>query len=62
MNHKTISDKRYMKYEYRIEQPLQMVQINLKMIITNSPNLINSLGRSINHPLIRKYGNIPFVN
>ena len=50
------------KIEYYIKQPMQILELNLKMIINNNPHLINVLDRSINHPLIRKYSNIPFMN
>ena len=50
-----------MMYSFYIEQPMQMIQLNLNMIIDNDPHLISALDRSFNHPLIRKYGNIPFI-
>ena len=49
-----------MTFENYIKQPMQMVQLKLKMIIAENPNLINSLDRSINHLLIGKNSNIPF--
>ena len=59
MNIKTISNKRYKDYEFYIKQPMQMVESELNMIISENPHLINSLDRSINHTLTRKYSNIP---
>ena len=55
----TLSETRYMRYEYYIEQPMQMVELNLRMIISKNLLLTNALDRSINHPLIRKYSNFP---
>ena len=60
MNITTISKKRYMNYEHYIKQLMQMVELNLSMMISKNPRLIKALDRSINHPLIRKYSNIPF--
>ena len=59
MNIKTINEKRYMKMKYEDynEQPMQMVELNLNMKIAKNPHVINSLGRSINHPSIRKCSN-----
>ena len=60
MNIKTISDKRYRKYEYYIKQPMETVELNLNLINAKKPHLIHSLERSFNHPLIRKCCNVPF--
>ena len=49
-----------MNYECIIKQPMQMVSLNLNMIISENPRLINALDRSIDHPSIRNYINIPF--
>ena len=59
MNITTFSDKRYMNYDYYFKQRVEMVESNLNLIISKSPHVIISLDRSINHPLIRKYKNIP---
>ena len=37
-----------------------MLERRINMIIAKSPQLINSLDRNKNHPLIRKYSHIPF--
>ena len=60
MKIKTISDIRYMNYEYYIKQPMEMIEIRSNMNIANNPHLIKSFERSNNHPLIRKYNNVPF--
>ena len=39
---------------------MEMIELKLNMIISKNPHLINSLNRSINHLLFRKYSNIPF--
>ena len=54
--------KKYMAYEYYNKQPMEMVALNLNMIIDNNPHLINALDRSVNHPLMGKYNNIPYTN
>ena len=54
MNIKTLSDKRNMTYENYINQPMQAVELRLIMIIAGNPQLINSLDRLINHPLIKE--------
>ena len=41
-----------MAYEYYIKQPTQMVELKLYMLIDKNPRLINTLERSVNHPLI----------
>ena len=48
-----------MTYKYHIKQPMQKVELNLKMINYKNPQLVNTLDRSPNHPLMRKYSNIP---
>ena len=58
----TISDKCNMTYENYIQQPMQMCERNINMNIAKNPELINSLDRNNNHPLIRKYSHIPFNN
>ena len=54
MNITTISKKRYMTYEFRHKQPMQMVEMKLNVILDENPHLINSLNRSVNHPLVRE--------
>ena len=44
-----------MKYEYYINQPMQANEVKLNMIIAKNPQLINTLDRNTNHPLIKKY-------
>ena len=51
----TISNKGYMTDDSHFKEPMQMVELKLKMIIVESPYLINALDRSVNHPLNRKY-------
>jgi len=62
MNIITINNKMNMTYEQYITLPMQAVEIKLNMIIAKNPNLINSLNRFRNRPLIRKYSHIPFNN
>ena len=58
----SISDRCNMTYEHYVNQPMQSVELRLNMVIARNPQLINSLDRNKNHPLIRKYSHIPFTN
>ena len=49
-----------MTYENYISLPMSMCERKIDMIIAKNPKLITSLDRYNNHPLIRKYGHIPF--
>ena len=59
---KTINDRWNMTYKYYINLPMSMVERRVNINIAKNPELINSLGRSKNHPLIRKYSPVPFNN
>ena len=59
MNTTTIRNKRYMYFEYNIEQPMHTVELKLNKIIDKNPHLMNVLYRSINLPLDGKK-NFPF--
>ena len=39
---------------------MPMVERRINVIIAKNPQLINSIDRNKNHPLIRKYSHIPF--
>ena len=56
------SDRCNMTYEHYINQPMQMFERKIKFNFAKNPQLINSLGRNKNRPLIRKYLLIPFIN
>ena len=56
----TISCMCNMSYKYYINHPMSILERRINMIIAKNPQLINSLGRNKNHPLIRKYSHIPF--
>ena len=58
----TISCKCNMIYEYYINNPMPMVERRIIFIFAKNPQLINSLDRKKNHPLIRNYSHIPFNN
>ena len=45
-----------------MNQPMQSVELRLKMNIAKNPQLITSLDRNKSHPLFRKYSHIPFNN
>ena len=55
---KTISWKCNMSYKYYINHPMPMLERRINFIIARNPQLINSLDRNKNHPLIRKYSYI----
>ena len=56
----TINDKKNMNCKYYFNQPMELIELNKNVIVSKNPHLINSLDRSINQPLIRKYSNKPF--
>ena len=49
-----------MTYEFYINQPMQALELKVNMIIAKNSQLVNSLDRNKNHPLIRKHSHIPF--
>ena len=59
MNIRTNTNKRYMKYEHYINQPMQAVELRLTEIVARNPHLIQPLDRTNINPLIRKYSHIP---
>ena len=40
---------------------MSMIERRINIIIAKNPELINSLDRNKNHPLIRKYSHIPLL-
>ena len=46
-------------YNNYVLQPNQAVELRFKMIFVKNPNLIKSLIRDINHPLLKKKSYIP---
>ena len=59
---KPISDIRYMTNQHYINNPMQMVERRLNLIIAKNPHLIYSLSRKLCHPPIRKKSDVPFNN
>ena len=55
-----INDRCNTTYGIYINNPMPMVERRINFIIAKYPQLINSLGRNKNHPLIRKFSHIPF--
>ena len=51
-----------MAYDQYSNQPMQAVEMTLKMSFGKNSNLINSLDRFHNQHLFRKYSHIPFKN
>ena len=51
-----------MTYKYYVNKPMSMLERRMNFIISKNPQLINALNRNKNHPLIRKYNQIPFNN
>ena len=62
LNAITIANKLDMTYIHYLNQPKSMLKRKLNENLARNPRLINSLNRSDNHPLIRKYSHIPFDN
>ena len=52
---KTISCKCNMSYIQYINNPMSMLERRINFLIAKNPQLIKSLDRTKNHPLIRKY-------
>ena len=50
-----------MNQKFYIKQPREMIELKMNMIISENPNLINSLDKSCNRSLIRKNSKIPFI-
>ena len=57
----TIADKMNKTYDFYIKHNTCAFELKLNMILAKNPHLINSLNRSHNHPLIRKYSHIAEV-
>ena len=51
-----------MNYKYYLNQPMQMIEQRLSMKIAKNPQLITLLNGGGDHPLIRKYIHIPFID
>ena len=65
INQKTINiiiDRCDMTYDYYMNLPMSMVERQIIFNIAKNPHLINTLDRTKNHPLMRKYSHIPFNN
>ena len=54
----TISHLCNMTYKYYLNNPMSMVERRINYIIAKNPELIKTIDRSKNHPLIRKYSYI----
>ena len=52
------SCRSFMTYKYYNKIPMSAVERKLNMNIDKIPYLINSLNRSIHHPMIRKFSHI----
>ena len=57
---KTVSDRCNMTYKRYLKQRVHMCEIKSNKNFAKNPQLIYSLDRSKNHPLIRKFSNVPF--
>ena len=55
---KTISDKHCMPHKIYIQYPMQMIERQINLVFDRYPELLNTLDRRINHPIIRKYSHI----
>ena len=57
-----IFDRCGLTYANYNNNPMPMVKRRINFIIAKNTTLINSFDRNKNHPLIRKYSQIPFIN
>ena len=57
---KNINNFSYVNYKYNLNQPMQLIERRLNKNTAKNPQLINALNRGKDHPLIRKYTDIPF--
>ena len=62
MSNKSLGDRCNMTYKHYMNQPMQSVELRIKMLIAKNPQLINLFNGNKNHPLIRKYSHKPFIN
>ena len=62
MTVKSVSDRCNMTYEEYLKHSMSMMERKLNINNAKNSQLINSLDRNKNHPLIRKYSNTPFNN
>ena len=58
----TISDRCNVTYDQYMKYPMSMGERQINFNIARNPGLINTLDRTKNHPLIRKFSHIPFNN
>ena len=58
----TINDNCNVTYENYMNNPKSMCERKINSNIAKNPQLITSLDRNKNHPLIIKYSHIPFKN
>ena len=56
----TIADRRDKTYDFYIYHKMCALEWKLDAMINKNKNLINELDRSENHPLVRKFSNVPF--
>ena len=59
---KTVSDRCNITYQLCLNQLMHVVERQLNLNIARNPELIYSLDRNKNHPIIRKNSHIPFNN
>ena len=62
MNIVFITDLRNMTYDHYIKIPKPMLEWTIIKKLAKNSELISSLDRDKNHPLIRKISHIPFNN
>ena len=53
---------RYIIYDFYIKHNMHAVDWKFNMDIAKIQQLINSLDKSVNHPLFRKYSNVPIID
>ena len=48
-----------MNHDFHLKLPMHMVELKMNMIIDGNPHLIDTLNKSGNHSLYRKYDHFP---
>ena len=57
-----IADNMELTYDFYIKHNMCSFKLKMNLILAKNPHLINSLNRSYNHPLTRKYSHIAKEN
>ena len=61
MNITTASPITKLTFNYSLNRPKFMLELNLNLIVVENPHFINALDRSTSHPLNRTYSYLPLL-